>query len=109
MFGFSFGPQSVTVTEAYERLGTDGHVLLDVRTRDEVRAEGIAGALNISLDRLEAEAARLSEYTSIHVICRSGGRSAMATNLLHGMGMTHALNVNGGLLAWQQAGLPVKR
>ena len=109
MFGFSFGPQSVSVTEAYERLGTEGHVLLDVRTRDEVRMEGIAGALHIPLDRLETEAARLRGYDSIHVICRSGGRSSLAANLLQGMGMPQAMSVSGGILAWQKAGLPISR
>ena len=107
MFGLSFGPQSIPVTEAYERLGTDGHVLLDVRTREEVRAEGIAGALNIPLDRLETEAARLKEYASIHVICRSGGRSSMATTILHGLGLGQTANVSGGIIAWQKAGLPI--
>ncbi len=107
MFGFSLGPQSIPVTEAYERLGAEGHVLLDVRTREEVRAEGIAGALNIPLDRLETEAPRLTQYGSIHVICRSGGRSSMATDLLHGLGLKQATNVTGGIIAWQKAGLPV--
>ena len=108
MFGFSFGPKNVTVQDAYERLGTEGHCLLDVRTHDEVREQSILGALNIPLDRLESQAHRLTEYTSIHVMCRSGGRSAMATNLLHGIGMTHAMNVSGGIMAWDAAGLPTK-
>ena len=109
MFGFSFGPQGVSVAEASARLGTEGHVLLDVRTRDEVRAESIAGALHIPLDRLETEAARLKGYASIHVICRSGGRSSLAANLLRSMGMPQAKSVSGGILAWQKAGLPISR
>jgi Rhodanese-related sulfurtransferase len=107
MFGFSSGPRSISVTEAYERLGAESHVLLDVRTREEVRAEGIAGALNIPIDRLETEAARLTQYGSIHVICRSGGRSSMATDLLHSLGLKQAENVSGGIIAWQKAGFPV--
>ncbi len=108
MFGFSLGPKNITVTEAYERLGSDGHVLLDVRTKEEVRSAGIPGALNIPLDHLEAQAPRLGEYASIHVICRSGGRSAVAASLLHGLGLTHATNVSGGIIAWQRAGLPTE-
>lgn len=108
MFGFSLGPKNVTVTEAYEKLGTDGHCLLDVRTKDEVRAQGVPGALNIPLDRLEGQVGQLSNYTSVHVMCRSGGRSAVAANLLHRLGMAHAMNVSGGILAWDAAGLPTK-
>lgn len=106
MFGFSLGPKNITVTEARERLGTEGHVLLDVRTKEEVREMSVPGALNIPLDRLEAQAGQLSGYSSIHVMCRSGGRSAVAANMLHGLGMTQVLNVSGGIIAWQNAGLP---
>ncbi|MHB0865335.1 MAG: rhodanese-like domain-containing protein [Minisyncoccota bacterium] len=108
MFGFSLGPKNTTVTEVHERLGTDGHVLLDVRTKEEVREISVPGALNIPLDRLEAQASQLAGYTSIDVMCRSGGRSAMAANMLHGLGLTHAMNVSGGIIAWQNAGLPTK-
>lgn len=106
MFGFSFGPKSISVTEAHEQLGKDGHCLLDVRTKEEVREVAVPGALNIPLDRLAADASRLSGYTTIHVMCRSGGRSAMATSRLHSLGITQAANVTGGILAWQAAGLP---
>ncbi len=107
MFSF-FGPKSVSVTDAYERLGTDGHCLLDVRTSGEVHAQSIPGARNIPLDRLAGQVAQLSAYTSIHVLCRSGGRSAQATALLHSLGLKHAENVSGGILAWEAAGLPTK-
>ncbi len=107
MFSF-FGPKGVSVTDAYERLGADGHCLLDVRTKEEVRMQRIPGAHNIPLDRLAGQVGQLSAYTSIHVLCRSGGRSARATALLHSLGLQHAENVSGGILAWEAAGLPTK-
>ncbi len=106
MFGISFGPENVSVHEAHEHLGKDGHCLLDVRTVEEVSEARVPGSLNIPLDRLEAESHLLSSYTSIHVMCRSGGRSAMATSALHGVGMTQAKNVSGGIMAWIAAKLP---
>jgi rhodanese-related sulfurtransferase len=99
---------TVTVHEAHRTLGTEGHCLLDVRTEAEVAALAAPGILNIPLDRLAGEAEKLAGYTSLHVICRSGGRSGMAVGLLHQLGMTHALNVEGGMLAWEDAGLPVE-
>ena len=108
MFGFSFGPKSVSVTEAHEQLGKEGCCLLDVRTKEEVRDIAVPGAINVPLDRLTSEASRLADYTTIYVMCRSGGRSAVATNLLHSLDMTQAVNVTGGILAWQDAGLPTK-
>ena len=108
MFGMSFGPKNVTVTDAHAKLGSDGHVLLDVRTHEEVRELHVPGSLHIPLDRLESEVAVLEIYSSIHVMCRSGGRSLMAANLLHNLGMTHAENVAGGITAWQAEKLPTK-
>ncbi|MBU0750129.1 rhodanese-like domain-containing protein [Patescibacteria group bacterium] len=106
MFGLSFDTKNVSVQQAYEKLGTPNHCLLDVRSMDEVRDIGVEGALNIPLDILEAHIDQLTPYTSIHVMCRTGGRSAVATNILQRLGMTHAVNVSGGILAWQEANLP---
>lgn len=103
-----FGSKSISVTEASERLGTSGHCLLDVRTKEEFKELSAPGALNIPLDRLESEAHQLAGYSSIFVMCRSGGRSAMATSLLHRLGIPQATNVAGGMLAWKAAGLPIQ-
>ncbi len=107
MFGFSFGPKTVSAADAHERMKQDGCVLVDVRSREEVRQLGIPGALNIPLETLENRAPELSGYETVYVICRSGGRSAMATNLLHSLGITQAENVAGGIIAWQAAKLPL--
>jgi rhodanese-related sulfurtransferase len=100
-------PASVSVFEAHEKLGAEGHCLLDVRTYAEVQDMRVPGSHAIPLDQLADETHQLSSYTSIHVMCRSGGRSALATNILHSFGMTHAKNVTGGIIAWESAELPV--
>ena len=107
MFGFSFGPKTVSATDAHERMSKDGCVLVDVRSREEVRQLGVPGALNIPLETLESRASEIAGYETVYVICRSGGRSAMATNLLHSLGITQAENVAGGIIAWQTAKLPL--
>ena len=106
MFGFS-GGFGVDVNEAYGSLGRKGHVLLDVRSAGEVREQGIEGAINVPLDRLESAVDKLAGYKTIHVICRSGARSGMATQILQSRGVTQAKNVSGGTLAWERAGLPM--
>lgn len=108
MFGFPSMSNNVTVSEAHESMGKDGHVLLDVRTVAEVRALSAPNVLNIPLDRLESQSHKLSGFSSIHIICRSGARSGAAMNFLHGLGMTHAKNVTGGMIAWEAAKLPTK-
>lgn len=97
----------ISIHEAYEALAQPGHCLLDVRTEEEVVAVSIPNTLHIPLDRLEDELYQLAPYASVHVICRSGGRSSIAVALLHQMGMTHAKSVAGGITLWSAAGLPV--
>ncbi len=99
----------VSVHEAYEALAQDGHCLLDVRTMEEVAESSVPGSLHIPLDRLEAELYQLAPYASVHVMCRSGGRSSIAVAMLHCAGMTQAKSVSGGIMLWGAAGLPVSR
>lgn len=108
MFGFSSRPNNVTVSEAYEHMGKDGHLLLDVRTEEEVRKVSAPNVLNIPLDQLKDRSHVLEGFSSIHVICRTGARSGAATDFLHELGMTHAKNVTGGMVAWKEAKLPTR-
>lgn len=87
--------------------------LIDVRTPIEFREVHAEGAKNLPLDSLDAT--RISESRNGHadqplyVICRSGARGAKAVQKLIDAGVENAVNVEGGTLAWQQAGLPVTR
>ncbi len=95
---------SVDVREALRR-AADGAVLVDVRRKDEVRAGMAAGAVHIPQERLASSLRRL-EGSQVLVICRSGNRSARAAALLRRSGID-ALNVRGGMLAWQRRQLPM--
>ena len=107
MFGF-FTPSEVSPEDAYERLGAEGHVLVDVRSPGEVAAAGVAGAVNIPLEQLERAAPELAQYETVHLLCRSGSRSGYGTRLLAARGVPQAKNVAGGLIAWEAAGLPLR-
>jgi rhodanese-related sulfurtransferase len=79
-----------------------GAVILDVREPEEWVAGHIPGALHIPLADVPA---RLDELPDgeIVVICRSGGRSARAVGWLTDHGF-EAINLTGGMGAWQEAG-----
>jgi len=95
---------SVDVSTAYQR--QSGVLLLDVREPAEW-AEGHApNAFHQPLGRLDP--AKLPKVASVLVICRSGNRSARATQALIAAGID-AYNVSGGMDAWVAAGLPVTR
>jgi len=80
--------------------------LLDVREDDEWAAGHAPGATHIPLGQLGARTAELPQDSQIYVICRSGIRSARATQALNGAGW-QALNVAGGMQDWAAAGRPM--
>lgn len=80
--------------------------ILDVREDYEWEAGHIDGALHIPLDSLPERLADLDPDQDLAVICRTGGRSARATAWLESHGYS-AVNVNGGMGAWLEAGKPM--
>ena len=93
---------------AAEALVDQGARLVDVREDDELAADGrIEGALHIPLGTLAERAGELAGERVV-LICRSGARSGMAADALRASGY-EACSVDGGILAWERAGLPVTR
>ncbi|HEU0089235.1 MAG TPA: rhodanese-like domain-containing protein [Pseudonocardiaceae bacterium] len=87
----------------------DGVVLLDVREDDEWEAGHAPQAVHVPMgqvpQRLEEIAAAFPD-PPVHVVCRSGMRSAQVTGFLSGVGLP-AVNVDGGMQAWAAAGRPL--
>lgn len=85
--------------------------LVDVREPSEF--DGILGHLDgarlVPLATVKEAAAPWPRDSDLVLVCRSGARSARAATLLVGMGFTRVMNLRGGMLAWNAAGLPVVR
>lgn len=83
-------------------------VVLDVRTPEEFAQGHLEGA--VMLDFYEADFAdRLAELdpnVPYLLYCRSGNRSGQTTAIMNDLGFTDVADVDGGILAWTQAGLP---
>ncbi len=97
--------QEIDVEDLAARLERGDGVLIDVRRPDEWEEARIDGAALITLDGLPDRLDELPTDQTLLVICRSGGRSAVATEALLGAGFD-AVNVTGGMLAWIDAGHP---
>jgi rhodanese-related sulfurtransferase len=95
----------MTPEEANAR--TDLH-LLDVREPDEWDAGHIAGAQHIPLGQLRDRLAEVPKDQAILTVCRHGNRSESAARGLRTLGFT-VENLEGGVTAWKQAGLPLER
>ena len=81
--------------------------LLDVRERDEWQAGHIAGSQHIPLGQLRVRLAEVPKDRIILAVCRHGNRSDAAVRGLRTLGYT-AENLEGGVTAWKQAGLPLE-
>ncbi len=85
--------------------------LLDVRKPDEFAAGHLAGAhlLNwLDPETFKRDAKNLDKGKNIYVYCRSGRRSNAAANYLAEQGYK-VVEMDGGILAWEKAGLPVTK
>ena len=82
-------------------------VLLDVREDDEWAAGRAPGAVHLPMSQFVARYDELPAEGRLAVVCRSGHRSAQVTAYLLDRGR-EARNVDGGMLAWSQLGLPLE-
>jgi len=80
-----------------------GTRLLDVREADEWSAGHIPGARHIPMYEVPARLAELDPTERVVVVCKVGGRSAAVTEFLRRHGLD-AVNLAGGMVAWQAAG-----
>ncbi len=99
---------SISPAEAADRLGRRDLVLVDVRQPAEVRGGRIPRSLNIPLGQLRDRLAELDPDRQVAFLCHSGARSARATRIAIKAGYD-AVNVRGGLIAWNRAGVRTGR
>jgi rhodanese-related sulfurtransferase len=97
----------VSAADAIDML-TTGATLIDIREADEWKAGHAPMAAHIPMGELGTAAEALSRTSPLIFICRSGRRSDHAVGALVKAGY-NAINLAGGMQAWQQAGGPVVR
>lgn len=87
-----------------------GARIIDVREVNEFSAElgHIPGAELVPLGTIEHAAKDWDKKQPLVMVCRSGGRSARATQTLLAMGFEEVVNMKGGMMAYNQAHLPVE-
>lgn len=83
--------------------------LIDVRTRAEYANGHIARAKLIPLQELESRLAEIDKAKPLLLYCHNGHRSANALKMLSSKGYTQAKDIEGGIKAWQDAGLPIAK
>ena len=83
--------------------------VIDVRTPEEFAAGHLDGAVMIDFQSpsFAADVVGLGEDTPVFVYCRSGNRSAQAVAAMVQLGFTDITELDGGVVAWEAAGLPL--
>ena len=101
----------LSVTEFSSKAAEAGVITLDVRTPGEFAEGHIEGAqlIDFQSGNFENEISSLDKNATYAVYCRSGNRSGQAVKVMHDAGFHNVYNLNGGVIDWANAGLPLVR
>ena len=99
------------VTEFEKQLQSENAQLIDVRTPEEFSEGHLDNAINYSISSpdFESELNSLDKSKPVLVYCKKGGRSAKAAAKLKELGFTQIIDLDGGITAWDEAGMPTEK
>ena len=107
---------TIPVDEAMGFVGSDTHVIVDLRDHRELKRTGkIPGAFSCPRGMLEFWIDPDSPYhkpplatdKTLVLFCASAWRSALSAKALQDMGLETVAEIDGGFTAWRAAGLPI--
>lgn len=104
------GPDVIGVNEAKE-LYDAGIPIVDVRNPPEVAVSRIANSINVPLPELSDGSTRdlpAEKDAPVLTLCAAGTRSLYALLLLKAQGYRDVRSIDGGIAAWNAAGLPTE-
>ena len=106
--------QNTTISPAeFQKAVTESKVqVLDVRTPEEYKEGFISGALLANWNdqtTFQSEISSLDKTQTVYIYCRSGKRSAAAQEWMLANGFKSVVNLEGGILAWNEAGLATEK
>ncbi len=105
------GIPQVGTLEATRLINQRDALVVDVRDEGEYRAARIPHSRHVPLSALPGRIKELEKFRKrpLLVVCRSGNRSGAAAKLLRKQGFEEVWVLKGGLLAWEQANLPIEK
>jgi len=95
-------PFEITVEELKKKMDSGEVIqLIDCRETKEFAVSNIGGTL-IPMNTIPQHLEEFDTETPLLILCRTGSRSAMATEFLRRNGFPNAQNVQGGIYAWNE-------
>jgi rhodanese-related sulfurtransferase len=99
--------KNITAEELHARLQQGGLRLVDVRTDAEVARGKIPQGDSLPLHLIPMRIHEMDKAATTVFYCQMGGRSAQAAAFAAASGFSDVYNLQGGILGWAQAGLPI--
>lgn len=105
------GANALSPTQATLLINREDAVVIDVREPAEYAAGHLPDSRNIPVGLLLDRIGEIEKFkdSPLILLCQSGVRSAGACPKLAKLGFTKVHNLDGGIEAWVQAGLPIKK
>ncbi|MDB5962060.1 MAG: sulfurtransferase [Massilia sp.] len=109
--GLGRGGKRASPLEVTQLINRGKPTIVDVRTPEEFAAGHLRDAKNIPLADLSTRIGELekSKARPVVVVCQTGARADKAVRQLSAAGFADVVRLDGGLAAWQTAGLPVAK
>ncbi len=105
------GPGQLSPADAVRLISREDAVVIDLRSDGEFRNGHVVNAVHVPFDQIEGRLRRLEKYRRKPVIaaCRTGQQSAAAARRLRTEGFEQVHRLQGGMVAWQNADLPLTK
>jgi rhodanese-related sulfurtransferase len=105
------GVPQVGVSQAVQLINRRDAVVIDVREASEYQRGHLRNARHVPLSQLKSRLGELDKWKDKPVLvhCATGNRSHGACVTLRKAGFKEVFNLQGGIGAWQQAGMPVEK
>ena len=100
---------SVAPEQVVELVNHQHGVIIDVRSTEEFRSGHILDSIHFDCNETDAKLKSLQKYATkpVIIVCAHGRRSSAFVKRLQAQGFVRVLNLEGGLQAWRDAGLPL--
>ena len=110
-FAGSKGVKDINASEAVRLINQQDAVVLDVRMEDEFKDGHVLNSIHIPVGLLQNRINELENHKSNPIIvnCKTGNRSVAACGVLRKQGFTSIYKLQGGIMAWKNANLPLTK
>ncbi|MBL8395286.1 MAG: rhodanese-like domain-containing protein [Candidatus Accumulibacter sp.] len=105
------GARGVTPTQATMLINRENGQLIDIREPNEYVSGHLVDSRNIPAGSLAERVGELEALkdSPVILVCQSGARSSVACGTLAKLGFSRVHTLEGGIAAWAEAGLPLKK